>query len=115
MMCNVVMFVNQYISSDVVSDFGPKWIKDQDEHKRKKKMVEKQKATENEKCTPPPAKRRKCDTGDSQTDNETIESPEGQKLVPGMNGLSVDFVQDLYKTGSELDESITSDCLPRGR
>jgi hypothetical protein len=84
-------------------------------------------------CSATATKRSKCDTvtddplpqqhqqeADSvmNTDKEEIQTTsEGRKLVPGMNGLSVDFVKESFfsDNASDFDESICSEHLARGR
>ena len=85
-------------------------------------------------CSATATKRRKCDTvtddplpqqhqqeADSvmkSADKEEMQATsEGRKLVPGMNGLSVDFVKESFYSdnASDFDESICSEHLARGR
>jgi hypothetical protein len=102
----------------VSKDFGVKWMNDQEDQKKKNraKLLLRHDA---DNCTPPPAKRRRCEANGSSTDSpvedEVHETPEGLKLVPGMNGLCVDFVKEHFFLNAEDDEGICSDRLPRGR
>lgn len=107
-------------------DFGTKWMNDQYEQKKKKKLLLRCNK-DDEQCNPPPpppAKRRQCQV-DSNNDNADLPSiaenkeqettPEGLKLVPGMNGLCVDFVKKHFFVNALHEEDICWDRLPRGR
>ena len=83
------------------------------EHDMKRKKKEKQ---SDDKCNPPPTKRRRLDDSSQPVEAgaaEEGETPEGLRAVPGMNGLSVEFVKDTFY--SKDDEDICSEHLHRGR
>ena len=113
-------FSNTCIMIFRFEDFGYKWVKEKDEEKKRNKCTEQKEQIAEQ---PPPTKRRKVqsseekDSTDLSTEKEAQEIPEGLKLVPGMNGLSVDFVRDVFygNIGDGFYENICSDQLPRGR
>jgi hypothetical protein len=105
-------------------DFGAKWMNDQYEQKKKKKLLLRCNKDDDQCNPPPPAKRRKCqvDSNNDYTDlpnitenKEQETTPEGLKLVPGMNGLCVDFVKKHFFVNALDEEDICWDRLPRGR
>lgn len=86
-------------------------MKEANDEKKKNRGAIQQKQTAPDETNSAPTKRRK---GESSL-KETLETPEGLKQVPGMIGLSVDFVKTSLNNGDESDENICSDELPRGR
>jgi hypothetical protein len=117
---------NSVICACCTQDFGYKWMKEKEDERRKKKIERQQERQMDKKCSLPPAKRIKCESAQEKDDaagltskdaTETEASSEGCQMVPGMNGLSVDFVRDTFYNNAEsdFDEGICSDRLPRGR
>ncbi|KAL3779367.1 hypothetical protein HJC23_005227 [Cyclotella cryptica] len=127
----------------LLTDFGPKCenaLKEAEEERRRsivegRNTISYEGAVDDDvEDSTAATKRKKADTviddpslqqhqedGDSAI-NSTVKSKlpttsEGLKLVPGMNGLSVDFVKESFygDNASDFDESICSEHLARGR
>lgn len=100
-------------------------MKEANDERKKSRVASQQKQTSTalDEANSPPTKRRKIDESSQENNSvedasivkEALVNPEGLKQVPGMIGLSVDFVRATFYNDKESDESICSGELPRGR